>query len=85
MATVVILNRDDYDALSAQLEVDKNVAVVSRQALDEANMTEEQARERAADYDCGGDADTWVEWVSHADHYFIAGCESDSGTDAPAQ
>lgn len=28
--------------------------------------------EEEIDYDCGGDADLWVELVSHDNHYFIS-------------
>lgn len=68
MAKVVVLERKEYDRLR-EIIGDPIVVVVEKSIADQ--IGEEKLEEMAEDYDCGGEAETWVDFVSHNGHHFF--------------
>jgi hypothetical protein len=74
MARLVILDDADFVAMSNTLGTGGNVILLNRATLRAAGIDERLARERAREYDCGGDPELWVDLVGTPEHYFIGVC-----------
>ena len=71
MSVVRVVPKNDYEVIKKYLaDKDAGIVVLIPEDIAERNqLTHLDEEER--DYDCGGEADLWVELVSHDDHYFI--------------
>ncbi len=72
MATLVIVSEKVLERIFEDVLPSAAVIIVAGAVLESAGVTEERARELAVDYDFGGDADVFVEIVTHPDHYFLS-------------
>ena len=73
MAKVVVVSEKVLDRIFRDVLPGAAVIIVTGTALEEAGITEQEARELAKDYDFGGDADVFVEMVTYPNHYFFSG------------
>lgn len=71
MSVVRVVPKEDYVVISKYLAgQDSGIVVLIPEDIAERNQLT-HLDEAEIDYDCGGDADLWVELISHDDHYFI--------------
>jgi hypothetical protein len=71
MSVVRVVPKEDYKVIKKYLAgQDAGVIVLIPEDIAERNQLT-HLDEEEIDYDCGGDADLWVELISHDDHYFI--------------
>jgi hypothetical protein len=71
MTQLIILSDKKYDEFRSLIE--NGVAVVVKKSvLKGTGIAEDEARELAREYDCGGDADVWLDLAGSDGHYFIS-------------
>ena len=70
MSLVRIVSKEDYEVIRKYLGTEDGIVVLVPEDIAERNQLT-HLDEADVDYDCGGDADKWVELVCHDNHYFI--------------
>lgn len=71
MSVVKVVPKKEYEIIKKYLTShDTGIVILIPEDIAERNGLK-HLDEEDIDYDCGGEADLWVEIVSHDDHYFV--------------
>ena len=71
MADLVVLTPEQLRVLHEQIGAASVVVVTTDEALKAAGIEIDEAYDYVEEYDCGGDADLWIDWATKPEHYFF--------------